>query len=68
MGVLSGAKIRTGFSFLLVLLFSLIYGGGIELLQGVLGRNREWVDLAADFLGAALGAGFYRFLNRRFLS
>lgn len=36
------------------------YGGGLELLQGLMPpRNADWADLLADALGVLLGAAVY---------
>ncbi|MBI9101201.1 MAG: VanZ family protein [Spirochaetales bacterium] len=40
----------------LVLLFCIIYGGAIEILQGYTGRSPEWFDLLADGAGGLFGA------------
>lgn len=46
-----------------------LYGGGIEVVQGFVGRDPSLFDWAADILGAAVGvalaAGFGRVLPRR---
>ncbi len=45
--------------FFSVLIFSIVYGGGIELIQRSFGRNPELADLIADILGGAAGAGLF---------
>jgi VanZ family protein len=37
------------------LVTGLILGGVVELLQPRFGRTREWLDLAADFMGLVVG-------------
>ncbi len=46
-----------------------LFGALMELLQGLVGRDSEWLDLAADLLGAAGGALLaHRFLAGRLSS
>jgi hypothetical protein len=41
-------------SLWLVMLYALVLGGTIELIQGQIGRNIDWLDLYRDLLGALL--------------
>ncbi len=41
-----------------------LWGGGIELVQPLVGREGHWDDLAANLAGLALGAGAGRGLGR----
>lgn len=50
-----------------VLLLAIAYGGLIELIQPLVGRSAEWVDLLADALGALAGAGLGLALRRSLL-
>lgn len=40
---------------MLIVAAATFYGGGIELVQPLVGRSAEWADLAADAAGAAVG-------------
>ena len=69
---LAFALASRGYSlFLLVLavVVTSLYGGGIEVVQGFVGRDPSLLDWAADVVGAvvgvALAAGFGRALPRR---
>jgi len=44
-----------GRSIMYTLVTGLILGGVVELLQPRFGRTREWLDLAADFMGLVVG-------------
>jgi len=48
-----------------VIVFVILYGGMIELIQPHVGRSGEWKDLFADAAGAILGAGLGAFLGNR---
>lgn len=49
--------ILAGFRVGWVLVAGILFGGLIEMLQGILpiNRNADWLDLAADSLGAVIG-------------
>lgn len=47
-----------------VALAALAYGGAIELVQPVIGREAEWGDFLADGLGAVAGARLGAWLGR----
>ena len=36
---------------------AILFGGAIELIQPLVGRNGEWADMAANTLGVLIGAG-----------
>ncbi len=44
-----------GPSIIMTLSFGLLFGVAVELLQPVFGRSREWMDVAADFMGLVVG-------------
>ena len=46
-----------GRRFFLTLLFLILVGGALEVIQSFTGRSPEWWDLAADAGGAAAGLG-----------
>ncbi len=49
-----------------ILLVSIGFAGGVELLQGLLGyRSAEWLDFVAGAAGAAAGSGVLMILDRR---
>jgi VanZ family protein len=41
---------------LVAVLAAIAYGGALEIVQGWVGRDASWADLAADALGAAFAA------------
>ena len=49
--------IASGYRIAYVLIAGILFGGLIEVLQGILpiNRNADWLDLAADSLGTVLG-------------
>ena len=49
--------IAAGYRVVYVLIAGILFGALIEVLQGILpiNRNADWLDLAADSLGAVLG-------------
>mgnify|MGYP001556796227 CR=1 FL=1 len=58
--VVPGGRIRS--VFIIAMVASIAYGGGIEILQGLmgLGRDPDIADFAADSVGALLGYGFLK--------
>ncbi len=44
-----------GPSIIMTLSFGLLFGVAVELLQPFFGRAREWMDVAADFMGLVVG-------------
>lgn len=38
-----------------ILILAAVFGGAIELIQPLVGRNAEWADFGADMLGAGAG-------------
>ncbi len=61
----AAANRRGARAALLVIALCTAYGGLIELIQPLVGRSRELVDLAADFGGASLGAVAALLADRR---
>ena len=49
---------------LAALLAAVVYGAVLEILQGWVGRDASWADLAADALGAALASSPLPFRRR----
>ena len=52
-------------TIILSLLGCVVYGGIIELLQGVTGRSSEFLDLVSDFAGSSAGASLAMLASRR---
>lgn len=52
-----GALIMAGWqrTSLQILILAAVFGGAIELIQPLAGRDAEWADLGADMLGAGAG-------------
>ncbi|MBI9093886.1 MAG: antibiotic resistance protein VanZ [Sphaerochaeta sp.] len=44
-----------GPSILMTLSIGLLFGFAVEMIQPLFGRSREWMDLAADFMGLVVG-------------
>ena len=44
-----------GRSIIMTLSIGLLFGFTVELLQPLFGRSREWMDVAADFMGLVVG-------------
>jgi VanZ family protein len=53
-------------NLLVFLLFPLIYGAIIEVIQGFLPhRTAEWLDLLSDFIGGLLATVFFYFFRKK---
>lgn len=63
------SKDKYRYFYLIILFIPLLYGGLIEILQGLFfpPRTAEWGDWFADILGSVLGFGasFFIFKNRK---
>lgn len=44
-----------GPSIIMTLSMGLLFGFAVEMIQPLFGRSREWMDLAADFMGLVVG-------------
>ncbi len=52
----------SGRSIIYTLVTGLLLGGFVEFLQPRFGRTREWLDLAADFMGLVVGVAVVQLL------
>jgi VanZ family protein len=56
LAALAAVALRTRSAVLIAVLGLVVLGGALEILQSFTGRDAEWLDEAANSLGAAIGA------------
>jgi len=56
LGALAALSLKTRHSLLYAVLGLIVFGGMLEIVQGLTGRDVDWLDEAANSLGAILGA------------